>query len=130
MKTRNLSFGTSDPSFRSNIFRIGSKGGGASHLSWRDPHTQPVHRWLLLALVDLGELPQLQDVGLAAAGQNPLALAGNILVLLTEGLQVAGGGTACGTTGEHTTFSPALSLKTLMQFSLGVPTVQLSVGSN
>lgn len=65
-----------------------------SHLSRGDAHTQPVHRWLLLALVDLGELPQLQDVRLASSGQDPLALAGHVLVLLADGLQVAAGGTA------------------------------------
>ena len=62
-----------------------------SHLSSGDAHTQAVHGGLLLALVDLGELPELQDVRLASSAQDPLPLPGHVLVLLPDGLQVAAG---------------------------------------
>lgn len=59
------------------------------YLPTGDANTQPVHCWLLLALVNLGELFELQDVRLAASAQDPLPLSGYILVFFSDRFEVA-----------------------------------------
>lgn len=55
-----------------------------------DANTQPVHCWLLLALVNLGKLSEFQDVRLPASAQDPLPLSGDILVFFSDRFEVAG----------------------------------------
>ena len=59
------------------------------YLSGRDANTQPVHCWLLFPLVNLGELSELQDIGLSPTAQDPLSLSGHILIFLSNRFQMA-----------------------------------------